>query len=307
AGMLAPAFESALEAPGPDGFAMLAASRDLWAETNVELYRDGALWISLAGDAQPVAAALRAQGARAELLSPAEARRLAPGLASDVDGAVFTPEDWRLEPPGALAALRQTYLDLGGGWVVASAQAVSARSVQTESERLQADAVVVCTGYAAAPPGGAPELASLTAIRGELVRFPGQAPERGPALRHAGGYIVPSAAGPIAGATMLAGVESLEPSSAAQQQAEAAAVILPHLRSAPFSPAVGVRAATPDGLPLAGRSASGVWLAAGFRRNGWLLAPLAARIIAAGLGGADPGPWAEALRPDRFAARPSRA
>jgi glycine oxidase len=49
-------------------------------------------------------------------------------------------------------------------------------------------------------------------------------------------------------------------------------------------PAVGVRAATPDGLPLVGRSSTpGVWIAAGARRNGWLLAPLIAKVLTAAL------------------------
>ncbi|MGH6958302.1 MAG: D-amino-acid oxidase, partial [Caulobacteraceae bacterium] len=41
-----------------------------------------------------------------------------------------------------------------------------------------------------------------------------------------------------------------------------------------------VRASTADGLPLVGESrASGVIVAAGARRNGWLLAPLVADVV----------------------------
>ena len=43
-----------------------------------------------------------------------------------------------------------------------------------------------------------------------------------------------------------------------------------------------------------------VLLAAGARRNGWLLAPLAARLVTAYAIGADPGPYAERLWPGRF-------
>ena len=63
-----------------------------------------------------------------------------------------------------------------------------------------------------------------------------------------------------------------------------------------------MRAATPDGLPLVGPSArAGVWLATGARRNGWLLAPLVARMLAAYLSDRDPGPYAGLLAPRRFA------
>ncbi len=41
-------------------------------------------------------------------------------------------------------------------------------------------------------------------------------------------------------------------------------------------------------------------LALGARRNGWLLAPLMAQIVADRLAGADAGPWAGALDARRF-------
>ena len=78
--------------------------------------------------------------------------------------------------------------------------------------------------------------------------------------------------------------------------------LFPALDGAPFSVQAGVRAATPDGLPLVGASArDGVWLATGARRNGWLLAPLVARMLAAYLSERDPGPFAGLLAPRRFA------
>jgi glycine oxidase len=41
-------------------------------------------------------------------------------------------------------------------------------------------------------------------------------------------------------------------------------------------------------------------LAVGARRNGWLLAPLVARTVAAYVAGEDPGPHAARLDPRRF-------
>ncbi|MBJ7413414.1 MAG: D-amino-acid oxidase, partial [Phenylobacterium sp.] len=65
--------------------------------------------------------------------------------------------------------------------------------------------------------------------------------------------------------------------------------------------AAGVRAATPDGLPMGGPGrAPGVMLAVGPRRNGWLLAPLVAQTIAACVTGRDPGSFAARLDPARF-------
>jgi glycine oxidase len=78
--------------------------------------------------------------------------------------------------------------------------------------------------------------------------------------------------------------------------------LFPALEHATYAAQAGVRAATPDGLPLVGPSArAGVWLATGARRNGWLLAPLVARMLAAYLSDRDPGPYAGLLAPRRFA------
>ncbi|WP_411288459.1 FAD-dependent oxidoreductase, partial [Phenylobacterium sp.] len=80
-----------------------------------------------------------------------------------------------------------------------------------------------------------------------------------------------------------------------------AARLFPALADAAFTTAAGVRGATPDGLPMVGWStAPGVLLAVGARRNGWLLAPLVARIVAAQVTGADAGAYAARLEPGRF-------
>jgi glycine oxidase len=44
----------------------------------------------------------------------------------------------------------------------------------------------------------------------------------------------------------------------------------------------------------------GVILAAGARRNGWLLAPLVAKIVTACVTGRAPGPYADRMDPARF-------
>ena len=65
---------------------------------------------------------------------------------------------------------------------------------------------------------------------------------------------------------------------------------------------VGVRGATADGLPLAGPAGSaGLHLALAPRRNGWLMGPLVARIVADGIEGRAPIADAAALDPLRFA------
>jgi glycine oxidase len=77
--------------------------------------------------------------------------------------------------------------------------------------------------------------------------------------------------------------------------------LFPDIGGAASAGQAGVRAATADGLPLVGRSREpGVLLAAGARRNGWLLAPLVAAIIVACVTEREAGPYAARLDPRRF-------
>lgn len=307
AGMLAPAFESLSYPAATGAFHLFREGRDLWSGILGEesgLERSGTLWIALRGqadDAPALAAALRNQGARAELLSAAETLRLSPELSNEVEAGVFTPDDWRLEPLPALRRLSSKFVEAGGVLRPTAARRISGRAVQDAGEALSADAVAVCAGWGAASFGDAvPELACLQPIKGELARFPGAPPHHGPVVRFNDGYLAPSEAGVVVGATMEAGVADPSLTEAQTALTQAATRLLPHLAAVGAEGAAAIRAATPDGLPLVGRSRGGVWLVAGFRRNGWSLAPVAARMIAAGLAGSDPGSWAEPLRPDRF-------
>jgi glycine oxidase len=121
-------------------------------------------------------------------------------------------------------------------------------------------------------------------------------------VRGAGVYVAPGAQGAIVGATMQAGIADrrIEPEVVQGLLAKASA-LYPDLGRAAFTPSAAVRAASPDGLPLVGRSGkSGVLLAAGARRNGWLLAPLIAdQIVALAADKAAPD---AAFDPARFAA-----
>jgi glycine oxidase len=301
AGMVAPAFESALEEEGQGRLGLFRAARDLWAEVAhgaVTLRGEGALWAALPGEEAELArvgSLLQREGAEWTRLSAEEARELNPRLTRRLIGAVFTPEDARVDPGPALELLADVFRRQGG-------RRVDALLTDPMAELRASDAVVLCAGWGSSRLAkAAPELRTLRPIGGELVRFPGAETGGGPVIRTSGGYLVPGQAGLIAGATMVDGSEVQHTTAETQTRyARLARSFLPGLKHARYEGAAGIRAATPDGLPLVGRSRTGVQLVTGFRRNGWLLAPLAARITADQLAGHDPGPWAEAFRPDRF-------
>ena len=110
AGMLAPAFECVFDALAAGHYELLSGARDLWpelaAEFGLPLARDGALAIGTEAEARAWTDRLTALGAEAQLLAPGAASAVVAGL-PDGAWAAFTPEDWRLEPPAALARLRE--------------------------------------------------------------------------------------------------------------------------------------------------------------------------------------------------------
>lgn len=273
AGMLAPVFEAALDPVSGDHLDLLRAARDAWPGfAPVALDRTGVVWRG--ADPARVEARLEALGARWRRTS---------------DGP-FTDEDWRLDPGAAMTVL--------------FAQAARA-GVQFETRPVdpdEAEVLVVATGAGGA--GLAPELARLTPIKGHILRVTG-GPTTGPVLRGEGVYLCPDPVAAILGATMETGRDDLRVESGRvddlRQRGEA---LWPGISTLRARAETGVRAGTPDGLPLVGPSARpGVWLAVGARRNGWLLAPLVARTIAAYLAGETPGPFAARLDPRRFDSR----
>lgn len=281
AGMLAPAFEAALDPLSAGHFELLKTARDLWPDlAPVEIGREGAVFVGDAQTVESVAARLDRMGA---------ARRAA---SSELDGlggissGVFTEEDWRLEPLAGLKVLRAEAQNAG---VVFADQRIEAPLDRP---------LVLATGAA---PGFTPEQGHLIPIKGQILRLDG-GPTSGPVIRGGGAYVCPSRDGAVVGATMEAGAaDRVVDEGRVKALRDAAEAVVPALAGVTGRAQAAVRAGTPDGLPLVGWSAtSNVFLAVGVRRNGWLLAPLVAQIAAAYLAGEDPGPFAAQLDAQRF-------
>lgn len=278
AGMLAPVAEAVFDPVSTPHLALLRRARDRWpafaAGLELAILKDG---LRVEGEA----AWLAGVAARSEALG-APLQRL--------PGALVDAEDWRIEARPALTALRTAFEALGGRFAPRAFAADDLPAFST---------VVLATG--AGDAGGlAPELAALTPIKGQILRAD-RGPSTGPVIRGEGVYVCPGER-PAIGATMEAGRADLAVDPSATEALRAAAIRLrPELAEARMTTEVGIRAATPDGLPLVGWSAtSGVMLAVGARRNGWLLAPLVADLVAAYLKGDHPGPDAASLDARRF-------
>jgi glycine oxidase len=295
AGMLAPVFEAVLDAAARPHLDLLMAARDRWpglaVRTGVALDRSGALAVGTDAWLAGVTAGLGSLGLQAGEIPYATAEALAPGLSARAGRALMTREDWRLDPTQALPALRAAAKAKG---VAFTAKAAGGRG--------EADVLVVATGASMSLAKTAPELAALSPIKGQIIRI--AAPGRGVTVRTDGAYVAPGDGSVAVGATMEAGrADDRTDFTTAAPLLAAGVRLFPKLAEAKFDLAAGVRAATPDGLPMAGwSSARGVVLATGARRNGWLLAPLVAEVVAACVTGRELGPYGARLDPARFGA-----
>jgi len=120
-------------------------------------------------------------------------------------------------------------------------------------------------------------------------------------------YMVPWEEGTLlVGATVEeAGFDERVTVAGVRDLLEAACEVTPHAWAASFRGArVGLRPATPDGLPVIGasRTAPSLMYATGHYRNGVLLAPLTARLVADAMLDNRVDPALDSVRPDRFGA-----
>ena len=300
AGMIAPAMEAVLDRATPERAALMHGAREAWdafaPASGIALHPAETLWVGLQATAM--------QQALEEL-------GFAVGEAAE-DGRLSIPSDVLVEPEPALAAMRAA---LRHPVVTAKVEAVARTAagwrIAAGDGALEGRVLILAIGAAAAIPGLPSSVAQLiervTPIRGQIgrVRMSAEAVTRG-----LGVYVAPSGDGALVGATMEPGRRDLEPDvEAGEQLVQAAEQLLGRFVEGPVEWRVGVRGATPDGLPMAGRSGeANLFLALAPRRNGWLLGPMVARVVAEAVerganedGGAG-SPHAAALDPRRFTA-----
>jgi glycine oxidase len=244
---------------------------------------------------------------------PAPLAELEPALAPCNLPHLFLPErsvDPRAITLAALSAAKRLGVDVSTGEEVLRLDVAEGRAVgvTTRKTSFHAERVVNCAGAWAGQI--APHSFPTRPVKGQMLCL--LSPRRDllkHVIRAADVYLIPRSDGRIiVGATVEeAGFDKRTEISAIQRLHRAAIEFVPELRQARiFEDWAGLRPGTPDALPILGATETpGYYVASGHFRDGILLAPITAHVMAEIIAGSnceyDLGPFS----PMRFAAQPA--
>jgi len=336
AGMLAPSFETggrvrddalrddalyAFAAQNLARWPAFAAALEEETGLSIDFRDDGILGVACepheADRLAKSAVELAARGADVVFLAGDEARALEPALSEAVAGALYARGDAQVDAKKLLVALKESAQRRGARFIDARVERATAKGERfaltlTGARGLSATKLVLANGAAA----GAGLIDALPRppvfpVKGEALAL--AAPET--LLRHVvrapGAYLCPKADGRLVlGATEYPdrGDYDVDDRAITALRRNAAAAVPATARLREIDRWAGLRPGTPDGAPILGRDLGGpdgVFLALGHYRNGILLAPesaaLLAEEIASGAGVTKLKPFA----PERFREGPA--
>jgi D-amino-acid dehydrogenase len=276
----------------------------------------GSLTVAVSDDElaafEQVRASLRSQADGCTELSPQEARALFPPLAR-VQGAIHRMRDARVDGRLLAAALRE--VALARGLEIREAEVSdlliehgAVRSVAIEGDRIAAGHVVIAAGAWSKRLGerlGVP--IPVEPQRGQIAHL--ELPEtetRGwPIVRaFRDHYIVPWPGRVVTGATReSAGFAPRTTLAGIMEVLSEAVRVAPGLRGASLAEIrVGLRPASPDGLPILGQAPglANLYLATGHGAVGLQLGPFSGKVIADAITHGDPGVDIAPFAPDRW-------
>ncbi|MQY02445.1 glycine oxidase ThiO [Actinomadura macrotermitis] len=331
AGMLTPVSELAY---GEEPLLHLGlASRDRYGAFVAELeeltgldtgYRaDGILQVAFDGDDLAYLDEVRrfqeSLGVPAETLTGRESRRLEPMLAPGVRGGLLAPQDGSIDPRRLTPALLAAGEKLGVRLVRRRAASViverdTAAGVRLEDgTEIRADQVLLAAGPWSGDIGGVPEgvVPPVRPVKGQVLRLRSRVPfltrcTRG-LVRGSPIYLVPRADGElVVGATQEElGFDIRVTAGGLWELLRDARELLPGITELEFAEvSAGLRPGSPDNAPVMGASAlPGLVLGTGHFRNGILLTPVSADILASVLLDGEVPEVGRPFTPQRFEVR----
>jgi glycine oxidase len=315
AGMLAPVAEAEFGAAAATVLELGLRSAAIWPQfaadlsqqsgVELALHRSGTLLLARDGDEARELERQRVLrdelGLATRRLRPSEARALEPALAPTIRLALEAPDDHSVDPRQLLRALRAACVHAG----VQLREHVGAAKLKLDAaERvlglqladgslLRAGAVVLAAGAWSGSIEGLRDDAKppVRPVKGQILRLrdPTGAGLLSRVLRYEGGYIVPRGDGRyVIGATVEEqGFNAAPTVGGVYELLREAWELVPGIAELEIEElSASFRPGTPDNVPLIGRSEiDGLILATGHYRNGILLAPLTAQLVAETLSG----------------------
>jgi glycine oxidase len=271
-------------------------AEELLEETNIdiELDREGTIYLAFdESDVKEIRQRYEWQkeaGLQVEKLSAEEIRKVEPFVSPNVREGLFFPKDWQVENRKVLLAL-QKYCELNGIEIVENTEVTSLINendkiigVETSDKKFFADSVVLATGaWTSLIKAQDFELPKVKPIRGQMISFRTAKRLISKVIYSPRGYIVPRIDGRIlVGATVedvgfvnemtQSGIESLH---------ESGAEIIPSLMNLGILEKwSGLRPFGDSAMPIIGEFAENLFIATAHYRNGILLAPITAKIVA---------------------------
>lgn len=251
---------------------------------------------------------------KVERLRARECRELEPNLSPRVRGGILVEDDHQVDPPALRAALSRACASAGVDLIRDRARSVEVSGdgvvgVAIEGgDRIGSASVVVAAGSWSSSIEGLPRAASVAVrpVKGQLLqlRSRGGEPLAHRNVRGLDVYIVSRPDGrTVLGATVEEqGFDTTTTAGAAFELLRDAWELLPGIREMELvSQQAGLRPGTPDNSPLIGSTTiEGLLMATGHYRNGILLAPITAEIVAEMLAGTPSPELAEPYSPRRL-------
>jgi glycine oxidase len=329
AGMLAPNAETEKK----DDFSEFCAESlslypdfagEIHAETGVdiELDRNGTLYLAFTEkDVREISRRYEWQkraGLRVEHLSARETLQAEPFVTPDVRESLFFPNDWQVENRRLLQGLRK-YAELNQIEIVENAEIVNLLiennriiGAETVDEKFFAATVVLATGaWTALIKSENVVLPDVKPIRGQMISYQTAKRLFNKVIYSPRGYIVPRADGRILiGATVEdVGFDKSVTDAGTNFLRETSLEISPSLGNLEIHEKwAGLRPAAADGLPILGAfsEVENLFIATAHYRNGILLAPLTAKIIAEKIVENKNSDYLKIFSPQRFQAETLR-
>jgi glycine oxidase len=323
AGMLAPQAEADC---ADDFFQLCCQSRDMYPafaqslneETgiDVELETSGTLYLAFTEEDESELEKRYEWQTRAgldvEKLSAGTARLLEPCISADVRAALRFPLDTQVENRRLISALAAANEGLGvrmlTGVSVDSLDIKRNRVAGVETSRgfIACERVVIASGaWTTQILNEALPNPRIEPIRGQMVSFEATPQIARHVIYSPRGYVVPRRQGRLlAGSTTEhAGFDKRVTAAGVQSIVTAALEISPRIAALPLTSSwAGLRPRAADGLPVLGPCAeiAGVFYATGHYRNGILLTPITAELLAGAIVDEDISPLLRIFSPDRF-------